>query len=156
MTFLLLSRMYLSSMVIFVLGYSLYDGYLRLRKSKLDMTVCSISAISSTIDLLSLRSDKFAVRKASIDVIRLVWVVIIIAAHASFNGIEPRLIVKVGMLIASRTRGTLKTGLKLNTSSFSSPARLDTDFKSFFEPFYMQPFFNAAVIEGFFYIGCVN
>lgn len=89
--------MYLSSMVIFVLGYSIYDGYLRLKKSKLNQTVCSISAISSTIDLLSLRSEKFAVRKASIDVMRLVWVVIIIAAHSSFSGIEPRLIVKVGM-----------------------------------------------------------
>ncbi|XP_074598960.1 nose resistant to fluoxetine protein 6-like isoform X2 [Brevipalpus obovatus] len=123
----LLSIMYLVAMVLLVSSLTVYDGFMRLKQGKMDKTVSNISAITATIDLLTLRGDRFGMRKASIDVMRLVWVIIIIAAHSSFGGIEPLLIAKV--------------------------ARLDADFAKFFQPIYMQPFFNAAVIEGFFYIG---
>uniref|UniRef100_T1K018 Nose resistant-to-fluoxetine protein N-terminal domain-containing protein n=1 Tax=Tetranychus urticae TaxID=32264 RepID=T1K018_TETUR len=123
----LISISYILAMVIMVLVASLYDFYLRFSKRKVNKIASSLSAISALLDLLSADNERFKTRKKSIDLMRFVWVVIIITAHAAFCGIEPRVIYKV--------------------------ARLDVDLPLFFERFHNQPLFNAAVIEGFFYIG---
>lgn len=78
---------------------SLCDIYLRWKKRKVNKVVSSLSAVSAMLDLLSANNERFKSRKKSIDVMRFVWVVIIITAHASFCGIEPKLIYKVGKLI---------------------------------------------------------